>query len=212
MCASLTLHLVPATRSRRGACLGAQPRHGSAVHGCAPLRPRGAGALREQLPRHPLRRRLLRPPRPCSSTRAYLGSPSFTTRTTSSSNWSDAMRGHARLSRRPGCSPSANGGCSRAYERHAYAACDLVFAVSEARRHGHPRAHRTSPSRFGCCRSPSMPQGLVPVGALTSDPVLLFVGGLHWPPNADAARLLRQGDLAADPRGYAQRNVDGRGP
>jgi len=32
------------------------------------------------------------------------------------------------------------------------------------------------------------PQEIQPVNHLTSEPVILFVGGMHWPPNAEGVR------------------------
>jgi glycosyltransferase involved in cell wall biosynthesis len=73
----------------------------------------------------------------------------------------------------------------RDYERRWYPSCRLIYSVSEV----DARAIRTL--------SGASPQiAVVPISVdvaatpvvkrLTSDPQILFVGGLHWPPNADA--------------------------
>ena len=73
----------------------------------------------------------------------------------------------------------------RAYERDRYAACDLIFAVSENDAHiirelaGPGADVRVLPISVDAA-------GTAPLGPRPASPDLLFVGGLHWPPNADA--------------------------
>ena len=71
------------------------------------------------------------------------------------------------------------------YERRWYPGCALIFAVSDI----DARSIRT-------LAGPHVPievvpiavdaRSMTPVNKLTSSPEILFVGGLHWPPNADA--------------------------
>jgi glycosyltransferase involved in cell wall biosynthesis len=71
------------------------------------------------------------------------------------------------------------------YERLAYAESDLVLAVSDAdaqaiRRLAGKETHvHVIPISVDAC-------AVQPVQELTREPRLLFVGGLHWPPNLDA--------------------------
>jgi glycosyltransferase involved in cell wall biosynthesis len=73
----------------------------------------------------------------------------------------------------------------RAYERARYAACNLVLAVSgrdaaAIRDLGGPSVDvRVLPIAVDA-------RGVVPLGPRPVAPSLLYVGGLHWPPNADA--------------------------
>ena len=73
----------------------------------------------------------------------------------------------------------------QAYERERYSACRLIFAVSERdagiiRELAGPSADvRVIPISVDA-------RGTTPLGARPPDPALLYVGGLHWPPNADA--------------------------
>lgn len=76
----------------------------------------------------------------------------------------------------------------RAYERRAYRECALIFAVSDE-----------DAGEIRTLAGPRVPIEAVPIG-VDVDAVsrrrevrgrdLLFVGGLHWPPNADAAAYL----------------------
>lgn len=72
-----------------------------------------------------------------------------------------------------------------AYERARYAACGLIFAVSERdariiRELGGPQAD--------VCVLPIAvdARGVAQLGPRPAEPSLLYIGGLHWPPNADA--------------------------
>jgi polysaccharide biosynthesis protein PslH len=73
----------------------------------------------------------------------------------------------------------------RAYERMAYRNSELVLAVSDE----DARAIRTLSGRQDGVRAIpiSIDAGAVrPKASVTREPRLLFVGGLHWPPNLDA--------------------------
>jgi glycosyltransferase involved in cell wall biosynthesis len=73
----------------------------------------------------------------------------------------------------------------RSYERTRYASCDIVLAVSDR----DAAAIRVLAGRSVDVRVVPISidaRGATPVGPLPRDPELLFVGGLHWPPNADA--------------------------
>lgn len=70
------------------------------------------------------------------------------------------------------------------YERRWYPACRLIFAVSEV-----------DGRQIRSLAGPSVPVVVVPIAIDTAalrpaspveQPRILFVGGLHWPPNADA--------------------------
>ena len=75
----------------------------------------------------------------------------------------------------------------KAYERRRYAACKLVFAVSEHDARviralaGPPIDVRVIPISVDA-------QGRAALGPRPAEPALLYIGGLHWPPNADAVR------------------------
>jgi glycosyltransferase involved in cell wall biosynthesis len=71
------------------------------------------------------------------------------------------------------------------YERRAYRKADLVLAVSAIDARG------ITALTDGAARVRVVPVGvdveaIQPVAALTRAPRLLYVGGLHWPPNLDA--------------------------
>lgn len=75
----------------------------------------------------------------------------------------------------------------RRYEQRAYADCNVVLAVSEVDARGiRALAGPDPPVRVLPIAVDAA--GTVPVDTLTRDPSLLLIGGLHWPPNADAAR------------------------
>ena len=74
----------------------------------------------------------------------------------------------------------------RAYERARYAACGLILAVSERdariiRELGGPSVD------VGVLPIAVDARGVTPLGPRPAEPSLLYIGGLHWPPNADAA-------------------------
>lgn len=71
------------------------------------------------------------------------------------------------------------------YERLLYKGCQLIYAVSDV------DAHAIQRLCGGDVPTVVVPialdaRALTPVASLTDDPELLFVGGCHWPPNADA--------------------------
>ncbi len=73
----------------------------------------------------------------------------------------------------------------KSYERARYGACDLVFAVSA--RDASAIRDLAGPSVDVRVLPISIDaRGTTPVGPLPARPGLLYVGGLHWPPNADA--------------------------
>jgi glycosyltransferase involved in cell wall biosynthesis len=75
----------------------------------------------------------------------------------------------------------------KAYERQRYAACHLVLAVSERDARGiRELAGPTVDVRVLPISVDA--QGTATLGARPPRPALLYVGGLHWPPNADAVR------------------------
>ena len=71
------------------------------------------------------------------------------------------------------------------YERRWYPGCALIFAVSEVDgRSIRGLAGRQVPIEVVPIAVDA--RSMTPVAELTSSPEILFVGGLHWPPNADA--------------------------
>ena len=73
----------------------------------------------------------------------------------------------------------------KAYERERYAECRLIFAVSE-RDAGSIRALAGGSADVRVIPISVDARGTTPLGARPPEPALLYVGGLHWPPNADA--------------------------
>ena len=76
----------------------------------------------------------------------------------------------------------------RAYERAHYAACDLIFAVST---HDATMIRTLAGPGVGVRVLPISVDArrISPLGPRPASPSLLYVGGLHWPPNADAVRF-----------------------
>ncbi len=73
----------------------------------------------------------------------------------------------------------------RAYERDVCRQSQLVLVVSEVDRA--VLAELAGPSaRFATIPIAVDGAGVVPIPTLTAAPRVLFLGGLHWPPNADA--------------------------
>jgi glycosyltransferase involved in cell wall biosynthesis len=75
----------------------------------------------------------------------------------------------------------------RRYERRQYPSCELIYSVSET---DAGAIHALS----GASNVVVLPivvdmDALPHIERLTADPEILFVGGLHWPPNADAVRF-----------------------
>jgi glycosyltransferase involved in cell wall biosynthesis len=73
------------------------------------------------------------------------------------------------------------------YERAQYGNCRLIFSVSAI--------DATTIQAFAGDTAEVFPvpisvdvRGAAPLSGVTADPEILFVGGLHWPPNADAVR------------------------
>lgn len=75
----------------------------------------------------------------------------------------------------------------RRYEQQVCKGCALVFAVSEVDARG-IRALTDPDPPVRVLPIAVDAAGTVPVDTLTREPALLLIGGLHWPPNADAAR------------------------
>jgi glycosyltransferase involved in cell wall biosynthesis len=77
----------------------------------------------------------------------------------------------------------------QAYERARYAACALVFAVSD---HDAAIIRELAGAAVDVRVLPIAVDArhATPLGPRPAAPNLLFVGGLHWPPNADAAAYL----------------------
>jgi glycosyltransferase involved in cell wall biosynthesis len=73
----------------------------------------------------------------------------------------------------------------RDYERRAYRASSVVLAVSDADAE-QIRALAGSGTRVRVLPIPVDVSGVAPRVSSSKQPTLLFVGGLHWPPNADA--------------------------
>jgi glycosyltransferase involved in cell wall biosynthesis len=73
----------------------------------------------------------------------------------------------------------------KTYERTRYAACDLVFAVSDRDARG-IRALAGPAADVRVLPISVDARGMTPLGPRPAVPTLLFLGGLHWPPNADA--------------------------
>lgn len=75
------------------------------------------------------------------------------------------------------------------YERKAYQMCDLIFAVSDVDAEEIRKLAGRSPRIVAVPISVDA-EGLKPSWPLTTEPEVLFVGGLHWPPNVDAVNYL----------------------
>jgi glycosyltransferase involved in cell wall biosynthesis len=75
----------------------------------------------------------------------------------------------------------------KAYEQRAVSASSLVFAVSEEDKAALARLVAAPPNVAVVPISIDL-SGKPRIGPLTTDPEVLFVGGLHWPPNRDAVR------------------------
>lgn len=71
------------------------------------------------------------------------------------------------------------------YERRWYPGCRLIYSVSEI---DAKSIRRLAGDRVPVVVVPISvdAQAAVPIRMLASNPEILFVGGLHWPPNADA--------------------------
>ncbi|MEQ1907966.1 MAG: glycosyltransferase family 4 protein [Vicinamibacterales bacterium] len=76
-----------------------------------------------------------------------------------------------------------------AYERSAYPECRLIFCVSEVDA-GVLRALGAVPASVLAVPISVDVSAMPPPTPLVSEPNLLFVGGLRWPPNADAVVYL----------------------
>jgi glycosyltransferase involved in cell wall biosynthesis len=76
----------------------------------------------------------------------------------------------------------------RRYERRLYPRCRLIFSVSDVDR---DEISRLTGGRSRVLAVPISVDAKAATGVpvLTDDPEVLFVGGLHWPPNADAVRF-----------------------
>ncbi len=73
----------------------------------------------------------------------------------------------------------------RAYERDVCRRSQLVLVVSDVDR-AVLAGLAGAPARFATVPIAVEGTGVTPIRELTSEPHVLFLGGLHWPPNADA--------------------------
>ena len=73
----------------------------------------------------------------------------------------------------------------RAYERDVCRRSQLVLVVSDVDR-AVLAGLAGAPARFATVPIAVDVTGVAPISELTSEPGVLFLGGLHWPPNADA--------------------------